>query len=237
MKTIKIWLDGLFCLPSKNVFKIPEDLGIQPSTSNFGRPGSDFSVKSEKGKRVEVPALVSGYSHDKLAFATGVSLYKSGKRDAAAIFKNINEFPTKVTKIKKIVNIHSKEPVPYTDKEALRLFIDGKYTKAICTQSYHILLEAKQRSCPSNGIKVVDVIAEVSQKKRKYEIINALKSEMNSLIEIPEPGEGSTNDGNTARKYFKQPFLDSQITGVNGSLLKRLVIINNLEHYVIWLCN
>lgn len=458
----KIWLSGVFDLPSENVIKIPEDLGIQPSTSNFGRPRSDFSGKSEKGKRLEVSALVSGCSPEKLVFAAGVSLYKSGKRDAAAILKNINESPTRATKIKKIVNAQSKEPVPYTDEEALRLFIDGKYTKASYNAmrtgakirnadiypSYHRILEAKEKCYPSNGIKVSDVIAEVPlqdlvdhtacrilklqkevieefnyteltliykwgcdgssghstykqnfssndsrktdeylfaiclvplqlkydnhiiwenprpsstrfcrpiklifeketksliqdetnyiqnqinaivstasniedktvivkhvfyltmidgkvfsilsdsstqrcgicgatptimnklheikalnvranlyeyglstlhawirclecvlhisykieikkwqarsesdkalQKKRKDEIISALKSEMNLLIDIPKPGEGSTNDGNTARKFFQQPSLASQITGVNESLIKRLGII------------
>lgn len=458
----KIWLDGLFCLPSENTLKIPEDLGIQPSTSNFGRPRSDFLAKSEKGKRLEVSALVGECSPEKLAFAAGVSLYKSGKRDAAAILKNINESPTRATKIKKILSGQSKEPIPYTDEEALRLFIDGKYTKASYNAmragakirnadiypSYHRILEAKQKCYPSNGIKVSDVIAEVplqdlvdhtacrivklqkevinnfscteltliykwgcdgssghstykqkfssndsrktdqylfaiclvplqlksgddivwenprpsstrfcrpiklifeketksliqsetnyiqnqidaivststkiedntvivkhvfyltmidgkvfsilsdsstqtcgicgatpttmnklneikalsvranfyeyglstlhawirclecvlhisykieikkwqarsesdkaSQNNRKKEIINALKSEMNLLIDIPKPGEGSSNDGNTARKFFQQPSLTSQITGVNENLIKRLGII------------
>ena len=42
----KIWLDGLFYLPSENGFKILEDLGIQ--TPSFGKTRSDFSSKSEK---------------------------------------------------------------------------------------------------------------------------------------------------------------------------------------------
>ena len=86
---------------------------MQLSTSNFGRPRSDFSGKSEKGKRVEVPTLVSGCSTVKLAFAAGVSLYKSSKREGS---------PTSATKIIKIGNAQPKEPVSvvYGDEEALQ---------------------------------------------------------------------------------------------------------------------
>ena len=57
---------------------------------------------------MEVSTLVSGYSPSKLAFTTGVSLYKSSKKDAAAILKNIIGSPARTTKIKKIVNAQLK---------------------------------------------------------------------------------------------------------------------------------
>ena len=97
----EIWLDGFFCIPSENSFKIPEELMVEPSTSNFGRPRVEFSNKSEKGKRLEVSALVNECSPEQLTFAAGVSLYKSGKRDASAILRNVNESPTRAAKIKK----------------------------------------------------------------------------------------------------------------------------------------
>ena len=60
--------------------------------------------------------------------AAEFSLYKYGKKDAV-IINNIKGSPMRTIKIKKIVNAQSKEPVPYTDRASLRLFIDGKYTK------------------------------------------------------------------------------------------------------------
>lgn len=48
---------------------------------------------------------------------------------------------------------------------------------------------------------------------------------MRLLVDIPKPGYGTTNDGNTARRFFDNPELLSKITGLDQNLIKRFGII------------
>lgn len=66
------------------------------------------------------------------------------------------------------------------------------------------------------------------------------KSKMGLTVDQPKPGFGSTNDGNTARKFFSNPQLSAEITGVDEELIetfsKILIIIAsghkiNIEPY------
>lgn len=57
--------------------------------------------------------------------------------------------------------------------------------------------------------------------KRKKEIQDGLRREMGLLVDIPKQGCGNTNDGNTARRFFSNPEVASNITGINQSLIKR----------------
>lgn len=59
----------------------------------------------------------------------------------------------------------------------------------------------------------------------KKEIQEKLRQQMGLLVDIPKPGFGTTNDGNTARRFFSNPHLASQITGVDETLIKRIGII------------
>lgn len=63
------------------------------------------------------------------------------------------------------------------------------------------------------------------QKETKIKVIDDVRSEMHLLVDIPKPGRGSTNDGNTARKFFKHPSLASNVTGVDENFIKRLGVI------------
>jgi len=51
--------------------------------------------------------------------------------------------------------------------------------------------------------------------KKKKEIQERFRTEMDFLLDIPMQGSGNTNSGNTARKFFKQHELSAEITGVN----------------------
>lgn len=44
-------------------------------------------------------------------------------------------------------------------------------------------------------------------------------------VDIPTQGSGSSNNGNTARRFFANPSLVSNITGVNEDLIKRFAVI------------
>jgi hypothetical protein len=64
-----------------------------------------------------------------------------------------------------------------------------------------------------------------SVKDTKAKIQKAFKSELGLLVEFPRQGFGSTNDGNTSRRFFENPDVSSRITGVNLDLTKRLKLV------------
>lgn len=57
-------------------------------------------------------------------------------------------------------------------------------------------------------------------KQRSARIQDRFKSEMGLIVDKPKPGFGNTNDGNTARRFFGNPELASDITGLDVSLIK-----------------
>lgn len=59
----------------------------------------------------------------------------------------------------------------------------------------------------------------------KFNIQEKLRKEMNILVDIPTPGSGNTNNGNTARRFFQQPQLSADLTGVNEELITRFSVI------------
>lgn len=60
---------------------------------------------------------------------------------------------------------------------------------------------------------------------RKKEIQEKFRRHMDLLIDMPKPGFGTTNDGNTARRFFRNPELASEITGVSEEFIRRMNII------------
>lgn len=60
---------------------------------------------------------------------------------------------------------------------------------------------------------------------RKREIQEKFKSKMGLLIDIPKPGYGTSNDGNTARRFFADPKLSSEITGIEEQLIFKIGLI------------
>lgn len=48
---------------------------------------------------------------------------------------------------------------------------------------------------------------------------------MSLLVDIPHPGGGNTNNGNTARRFFQQPKLASDLTGVIEELITSFGVI------------
>lgn len=61
--------------------------------------------------------------------------------------------------------------------------------------------------------------------ERKKIVQNKLKSELGLLVDIPKPGYGTTNDGNTARRFFLQPDVSSACTDIDVNLIKRFSVI------------
>lgn len=63
-------------------------------------------------------------------------------------------------------------------------------------------------------------------KEKKKEIQTKFRQEMGLLIDQPRPGgSGTTNDGNTARRFFSNPDLSSSITGVDKNIIVRFKVM------------
>lgn len=59
----------------------------------------------------------------------------------------------------------------------------------------------------------------------KSKIQDELRKNMCLLVDIPMAVSGNTNNGNTARRFFQQPKMAAEITGVNESLIERFSVI------------
>ena len=56
--------------------------------------------------------------------------------------------------------------------------------------------------------------------QRQTEIQNAFKSEMGLLLDIPKTGSGTSNDGNTARRFFEDPKKTTRLLQLDRPQLK-----------------
>jgi hypothetical protein len=64
-------------------------------------------------------------------------------------------------------------------------------------------------------------------KQRKLEIQEEFRTKMGLLVyvDVPKPGCGNTNGGNTSRRFFTDPELSGAITGIDVNLIYRLKVI------------
>lgn len=62
-------------------------------------------------------------------------------------------------------------------------------------------------------------------KERKKNIQEKFRSETGLIVDVPKAGFGNTNDGNTSRRFFANPELAAEITGVDFNLIYRLKVI------------
>lgn len=62
-------------------------------------------------------------------------------------------------------------------------------------------------------------------KNRKELLQNELRSELGILVDFPKQGGGNTNDGNTARTFFKDPAKTAEIIGLDPKLVERFSIV------------
>jgi hypothetical protein len=58
--------------------------------------------------------------------------------------------------------------------------------------------------------------------QRKHLIQEKFRKEMGLLVDVPKPGgNGTTNDGNTAKRFFRDPTLSASITGIDETLIRK----------------
>lgn len=60
---------------------------------------------------------------------------------------------------------------------------------------------------------------------RKKYVQDTLKTKMGLIVDVPKQGFGSSNDGNTARRFFKDPQLSAELTGLDKELIERFGVI------------
>lgn len=91
----------------------------------------------------------------------------------------------------------------------------------------HIAYDLKYRSMPENENKPVRKNEELQTMRasEKIRIQEEFKNKTGLKIDKPLPSCGSTNDGNTARRFFNDIETTSEITGINKELLRRINII------------
>lgn len=57
--------------------------------------------------------------------------------------------------------------------------------------------------------------------ERKKQVQKRFREEMGLLVDVVKPGYGTTNDGNTARRFFENAEKSAEITGVSAKLISR----------------
>lgn len=62
-------------------------------------------------------------------------------------------------------------------------------------------------------------------KVRKEDIQTQFKTTLGLIVDRPKPGYGSSNDGNTARRFFENANISAEITGVDENLIHRFHVI------------
>jgi len=61
--------------------------------------------------------------------------------------------------------------------------------------------------------------------ERKHVIQKGFRLQLGLVVDRPKPGYGSSNDGNTARRFFEHSTTSATITGVDESLIHRFHVI------------
>lgn len=60
---------------------------------------------------------------------------------------------------------------------------------------------------------------------RKKLIQNKFRDKIGLIVDVPKSGYGTTNDGNTARRFFANPSLSAEITEIDEDLITRCAVI------------
>lgn len=138
LKTNSLWLEeniSFAGVVSETIVDIS-----QPGTSNrAGRPPKDFEFCSEKTKRRRIRHLLETTCPEEISMANEMQLRQSGKRDSAAIVKELCLFsPRRGTQIKKARRclINPKQD-GFSNDQALALMVDANLT----THQYSIIRE------------------------------------------------------------------------------------------------
>lgn len=62
-------------------------------------------------------------------------------------------------------------------------------------------------------------------KQKKVQIQDEFRNKLGLIVDVPKPGFGNTNDGNTSRRFFHDPVTATEITGIDSNLLYKFKVI------------
>ncbi|XP_057670661.1 uncharacterized protein LOC130902488 [Diorhabda carinulata] len=163
--------------------------------------------------------------------------------------------PKRATKYKKaFCDSKTKEVESLTVTKALAMFVDANLTRRqyesirVTNKKFfpcYSLLQKEKQMCypPSEEIRVTATCVEsyklpvkkyrerkskaekCLEKEKKLEIQARFRRETGLLVDMPKSNFGNTNDGSTSRKFFDDPKLASEITGISYDLIYRLKVI------------
>lgn len=84
----------------------------------------------------------------------------------------------------------------------------------------HLSYKLPIKSWQARGEQKKAIVAE-----RKKQIQKSFQEKLGLLVDKPKPGFGSTNDGNTARRFFEHYELSSEVTGIDQTVIYRQKVI------------
>ncbi|GFY66303.1 dna-mediated transposase, partial [Trichonephila inaurata madagascariensis] len=151
-------------------------------------------------KRERVRPLLASASKQELAFATRLLMQAAGERDAALTVKQVTTCsPRRATRLKK------------------SLARQSELAKNPLTKPWLFMLSIKKWSVRRVDRPVVDA--------HKKEVQEKFRRQMGLLVDAPKPGLGTTNNGYTARAFFRNPLIASSITGIDEMLIRKLHVV------------
>lgn len=66
-------------------------------------------------------------------------------------------------------------------------------------------------------------------KETKIRIQEQFRKKMALHVDVPKQATGTSNNGNTTRRFFRDPETTSSITGIDENLIRRLLIIGIIQ--------
>lgn len=131
----------------------------------------------------------------------------------------------------KILNDLEKQKNRVRDEDAYKFGISTLHAYLRCYKYIlHIAYKLELQQWQARGEN-----AKEKEKERKSKIVTEFYKIMGLVVDQPKQGGGNSNDGNTTRKFFKNPSIISQITGINKEFIERfsnIVSIISCGHYI-----
>lgn len=76
---------------------------------------------------------------------------------------------------------------------------------------------------PSNNGRS-ELLILLAKKSSKKEIQDRFRKEISLIVDVPKTGFGNSNDGNSNRRFFADPKLAAEITGIDFDLIFRFQV-------------
>lgn len=138
LKTNSSWLEANISFTGI-VSETIVDVSLPGTSKRVGRPPKDFESSSEKTKKRRIRHLLETTCPEEISMANEIQLRQSGKRDSAAIVKELSLFsPRRGTEMKKARRcLINPKQCGLSNDQALALIVDAN----LSTHQYGIIRE------------------------------------------------------------------------------------------------